>query len=281
MTPSNSHAAKSIVVDLADLTCGRLKVGERVTEGNFFRNAMLPKRGFTDATNGVEVGTSNGRFDSIFLTIERFPGRFAKAGVPLDLGTKTTVVEIIALFGEPFWIDRSDGEAILFYEYENGGIELQFEFGDGKTLSHLTLACNGVLSTREQREAYGVTRSWPFKDNNPQRRPAMPIWLHILLDTVVFLAGIMLWWATAFGLWSVIPARKVPHNLAVQVTILAILALGIGVGRLLSKRFRRIPARCANCGGRSYAEGNRPIRYRCRDCGCVKVTNVSSNWGDK
>ena len=57
--------------------------------------------------------------------------------------------------------DRSDGEVILFYEYQQGTVELQFEFGAGRALSFITLAMHGVLSTEEQRKAYGVTKPWP------------------------------------------------------------------------------------------------------------------------
>jgi hypothetical protein len=67
-------------------------------------------------------------------------------------------------FGPPVWTDRSDRETILLYEYQQEEVEVRFEFWNSRTLSHLTLTRNGVLSKEEQRVAYEVTRSWPFKN---------------------------------------------------------------------------------------------------------------------
>ena len=157
-------------------------------------------------------GGADGRFEYVFVTMNRFPGRFMKAGTPLKISTETTENDILQLFGSPYWTDRSDGEVILFYEYRQGKVELQFEFWNGKTLSNLTLTLDGVLSVEEQRLAYGVTRRWPPEDgSDPTSQPEpsgeaapdpvedrdvsrrswrpMPVWLHILLDT-----GRVFWW---------------------------------------------------------------------------------------
>ena len=69
--------------------------------------------------------------------------------------------EIISIFGEPYWTDFDDSEIILFYEFQESAIELQFEFPDGKHLEFITLMKDGILSKKDQRESYGVTKPWP------------------------------------------------------------------------------------------------------------------------
>ena len=74
---------------------------------------------------------------------------------------------LLQLFGEPYWIDRSDGEVILFYEYAWGSLELQFEFPEATSLRFITVAVEGILSTKKQRDRYGVTKPWPPELSKP------------------------------------------------------------------------------------------------------------------
>jgi hypothetical protein len=119
----------------------------------------------------------------------------------------------------------NNGEAILFYEYRQGNVELQFEFWDGKRLSHLNLALDGALSVEEQRAAYGVARSWPPEEiamaEADEPRPApiaansrlMPIRFHVVLDTVVALGGMAQWSALIVVFWPFnLLARIVPSK---------------------------------------------------------------------
>ena len=128
---------------------------------DYFSSALRKKEIFVDEPGGIEIGTAEDVLDSVFVTLEQFAGTFSKAGHKLSIDSQTSESHIVALFGQPFWIDRSDGEVILFYEYRHGTIELQFEFSDGRTLSFVTLCQEGVLSKEEQRAAYGVNKAWP------------------------------------------------------------------------------------------------------------------------
>lgn len=111
--------------------------------------------------DGIEIGLKDNLLDYVCLNIESFKGEFYLNGDELILNVKNTPQDIIDVFGEPYWTDRSDDEIILFYEYKKGFIELQFEFSDSIHLSYITLMCNGVLSTQDQREAYNVNKQWP------------------------------------------------------------------------------------------------------------------------
>lgn len=111
--------------------------------------------------DGIEIGTKNNVLDYVFITIDSFKGKFQYDKNELQLTAKNNPKSIIGKFGEPYWIDRSDNEIILFYEYKKGMIELQFEFTDTIHLSQITLMMNGVLSSEEQRKSYKVTKQWP------------------------------------------------------------------------------------------------------------------------
>ena len=152
-----------LTIDLATFSCGQSRLGAAVSANDYFSNALRTKDTFVDERNGVELGTAREVLDSVFVTLKSFSGKFTKAGKAIDLNARTTEAQILALFGEPYWTDRSDGEVIMFYEYERGTTELQFEFTDGRALSFITLSRNGVLSTEEQRKHYKVTKPWPPK----------------------------------------------------------------------------------------------------------------------
>ena len=111
--------------------------------------------------SGVEIGLSGGVVDHAFLDLSEFRAGFRRHGEILGIGPATTEAEIVRLFGEPYWTDRSDGEVILFYEFQGGEVELQFEFPQGDGLGFVTLTRNGVMSDAGQRAAYGCDRPWP------------------------------------------------------------------------------------------------------------------------
>ncbi|MBF0227769.1 MAG: hypothetical protein HQK76_20160 [Desulfobacterales bacterium] len=111
--------------------------------------------------DGIEIGLKDNLLDYVYINLESFKGEFCLNGDKLILNVKNSPQDIIDVFGEPYWTDRSDDEIILFYEYKKGFIELQFEFSDSIQLSYITLMCNGILSTQDQREAYNVSKQWP------------------------------------------------------------------------------------------------------------------------
>ena len=68
--------------------------------------------------------------------------------------------------------------------------------------------------------------------------------------------------------WAVVPV--------VCVSLVVFVYGGLRTGEWL---VRQLPARCPQCRGAAYAEGHRPIRFRCTVCGHVHRTNVRANWG--
>jgi hypothetical protein len=119
---------------------------------------------------GIEIGIREDRLDYVFITISLFKGCFLFNGTELKITEDNTPDDIKKIFGEPYWIDALDNEVILFYEYEDGSIELQFEFSDSMHLSHITFMMNGVLSDKKQRESYKITKQWP-PDGQPDNKP--------------------------------------------------------------------------------------------------------------
>lgn len=94
----------------------------------------------------------------MFVTLKGFLRQVQFVWHPNELNTKTTEAQIQARFGEPCWVDRSDGEVAMFFEYRRGTIKLQLEFADGWARSFITLCLNGVLSAEDDRKLYNVTK---------------------------------------------------------------------------------------------------------------------------
>jgi hypothetical protein len=148
-------------VDLKTFEIGASQLGKPPAGSDPFTKILQQSDVYKDDRIGIEIGTKEGVLDYAFLTMESFVGRFLAAGALLEIDRDSTEAQIAGCFGEPYWADRSDGEVILFYEEAEGSIEIQFEFPDGRTLGYVTLARNGVLSSKEQRRAYGVDKPWP------------------------------------------------------------------------------------------------------------------------
>ncbi len=116
---------------------------------------------FTIDRAGVEIEADGQNLNSLFITLGDYDGEFFRSGKPVLITPDTSPTEIEEKFGEPYWRDSSDGELILFYEYQGGGIEIQFEFPDSKSLAYITIAKDGVLSEAGQRQSFGVDKAWP------------------------------------------------------------------------------------------------------------------------
>ena len=158
-----SEGRRPFTIDLATFQVGDTVLGRQAAESDFFASPLLKSDVFEDASQGIELGTKDGVLDYVFLTIETFDGEFRLNEASAEVSKNSTEATIKASFGEPYWIDRSDGETIMFYEYAAGTIELQFEFPGAGSLGFVTLSRNGVLSTEEQRKLYGVDKPWPPK----------------------------------------------------------------------------------------------------------------------
>ncbi len=162
--PSNKpphQAYLSLVIDLSEFRCGYSKLGEPVSELDFFATALSKRNEFQDETHGFDIGTQEDLFDDLFLTMERFPGQFRHSGEIIRLTAQTGIDEILARFGDPYWRDEDPDEVILFYE--DGLVELQFEFPDKEKLGFITMTRSPLLADGEQRQRYGVTKAWPPK----------------------------------------------------------------------------------------------------------------------
>jgi hypothetical protein len=161
--PAASAAELSLQINLTAFACGQTVLGERPKPDEPYAKQFDTNGVANFEKSGIELGMKNGVLDYAFITVTNFKGSLLKSGAKTSLSSKTTVDEIVSLFGEPYWKSTDDDEAILFYEFREGRIELQFEFPDKRRLGFITLARDGVLSKAEQRKAYGVTKEWPPK----------------------------------------------------------------------------------------------------------------------
>jgi hypothetical protein len=159
---SEAASLPPLKIDLATFQCGQTVIGLPVSATEPYAGRFNSDGTANFAVSGIELGTKNGALDYVFITIQNFAGIFLQHGSPLAISAETTPEQVISRFGEPYWIDRQDdNETILFYEYQNGSIELQFEFPGKLHLGFVTLSRNGVLSDSNQRRACGVTKDWP------------------------------------------------------------------------------------------------------------------------
>ncbi|MGB0992960.1 MAG: hypothetical protein ACPG32_10890 [Akkermansiaceae bacterium] len=160
---NNRHEtpAQPLSIDLGTFLFGSTNLGDIPSHADFFSKPLSQKDVYQASSHGFEMGVKNNRLDYVHVTMESFIGKLLQHDRLLDITTATTEKQILQQFGEPYWTDRSDGEAILFYEHSNGNTELQFEFADGKHLSHITISRNGVMSCPDNRASYKVTKPWP------------------------------------------------------------------------------------------------------------------------
>ena len=105
----------------------------------------------------------------------------------------------------------------------------------------------------------------------------MRIWMHLVLSAAAvfsgffagaLLTGLLLELVRGGPRWAVIPL--------ICVAMVAFVYGGLRSGEWL---IRQLPVRCPECRRTAYAEGHRPIRFRCEACGHVHRTNVRANWG--
>ncbi|MFC1680609.1 hypothetical protein ACFL1S_02295 [Pseudomonadota bacterium] len=155
--PAGSYS--TLVVDLTQYRCGHSQLGYPPSEADFFARSLNEKEIFEDTTHGFEVGVQDGKLNYILIALEKYPGIFKQRGKVVELNTTTTIDDVQKRFGEPYWLD-DDTDEILFF-YEDGGVEMQFEFPGKKSLGFITILLDPLMADPEQREAYGVTKPWP------------------------------------------------------------------------------------------------------------------------
>jgi hypothetical protein len=161
--PKAQLPATGFQVDLGKFACGQTALGVKPGLGETYAGQFNSEGVANFGSSGVELGLKGEVLDYLFITMTNFAGTILKDGAKISVSTNTTPEQIIALFGEPYWKDVDDDESILFYEYQNGKVEVQFEFPDKRRLGFITMSRNGVLSDAKQRNAYRVTKEWPPK----------------------------------------------------------------------------------------------------------------------
>ena len=105
----------------------------------------------------------------------------------------------------------------------------------------------------------------------------MRIWMHQLLGAVAEFAGFFAGAVVTALLLELI--RDGPRWVVIPTITVAMIAFVIGGLRAGEWFVRRLPARCPACRGAAWAEGHRPVRFRCRACGHVHRTRFRTNWG--
>ena len=148
-----------LVVDLTRYRCGHSQLGYPPSGADFFTRSLIEKEIFEDFAQGFEVGVKHGNLNYIFVTVGKFPGGFKYRGKTIELSIDTTIHDVQTDFGEPYWLDDDDDETLLFYE--DGAVEVQFEFLGKENLGFITILLDPIMADPEQRRGYNVTKPWP------------------------------------------------------------------------------------------------------------------------
>ena len=161
--PKAQPRAGGFQVDLGRFACGQTMLGVKPGSDESYAGHFNSEGIASFASSGIELGINGEVLDYAFITLTNFEGLILKNGEKISVSTNTTPEQIIALFGEPYWTDVDDDESILFYEYQSGKVEVQFEFPAKRQLGFITMSRDGVLSDAKQRNSYRVTKEWPPK----------------------------------------------------------------------------------------------------------------------
>lgn len=153
--------APIVSVDLLRFSIAGSEVGKPISADSPFARELAADKVYAPQGKGLELGANGNSLEYAVIRLDEFNGTFAADGNPLSLDTTTTELEVRQRFGDPYWVNREDGEVILFYEYQGGDVEVQYEFPDGVKLGYITISRAGVLSDAEQRKLYGVDKPWP------------------------------------------------------------------------------------------------------------------------
>jgi len=156
---------KFSAIDLGYFQYDQIQINFPFPNSHYLYEYLNKNESYLSDPNGFEVGIKNGKLNYIFLILEQFNGQLQFKGSDLDFNSSTNIDEVTKMFGEPYWVDSSDGETIQFYIYDQGNLELQFEYTNKVNLSFITLSYQGVLFSPEQRKSYEVNKPWPPQNN--------------------------------------------------------------------------------------------------------------------
>ena len=149
-------------LDLLRFTLDGNRLGEAISPKSQFFEPLKNADYLEDHRAGIEISTNDNVLDYVEIAIDKFDGSFSTNDSPVALELFDTPSKVKNIFGAPYWEDLDeDGELLLFYVYDNGQYEVQYEFGNGTDLSYIGLYKDGVLSDEQQRSYYGVDKPWP------------------------------------------------------------------------------------------------------------------------
>jgi hypothetical protein len=125
------------------------------------------------ASRGLKIDVHEGRVEAYLLALRdgadlglgdhrptrRFGGRVLLGGREWEPHHVTRESDFTSVWGDPYWRDRDSDETLLFFEFP--GHEVQVELSsEGEPLA-LFFSADPILADPGQRDAYGVTKSWP------------------------------------------------------------------------------------------------------------------------
>jgi len=156
----------TLIVDLDQNRLSDVRAGDPVEKLSFLGPAEVTPSGFIWPRKGIDVTACDGGIRELGFYFGHaaepnkgvFVGGFRYGLVPVRLSKASSELDVLALFGQPYWRDQDEDEILLFFEFPTG--EWQLEFDLDATLKHLRIGFS-MLADAEQRAAYGVTKPWP------------------------------------------------------------------------------------------------------------------------
>jgi hypothetical protein len=155
------HQLHELEIDLKNFLVGTTRIGSELSSQDFFTPQLKQSGQYGFDEVGIFLSVKDGVLDSAQFDLPLFPGAFTFGETKLNLTNSTTETDLLDIFGEPYWIDRDEDETILFYEYQGGATEIQFEIPKSQGLAVIILVAGGILSDPQNRKGYGVTKPWP------------------------------------------------------------------------------------------------------------------------
>ncbi len=156
-------------VDLDRHRLGPVALGDPIEKLSFLgpgRRSGADKSWVEYPMKGLTFGAKDAALDwfTVFLQpspaarFGAFRGRLKFRGSPLAPAAFASEPEAVRLFGEPYWRDADEDEALLFYEF--GPVEWQLEVAPSGAVTALTVS-PPLLADPEQRAFYKVSKPWP------------------------------------------------------------------------------------------------------------------------
>lgn len=159
--PTPPPQLHELEIDLKEFLVGATRIGSELSQEDFFTPKLKRTGRYDVEEHGIFLSAKGGVLEDTQFSLPQFPGTFTLRGTKLDLTPATTEMELLEIFGEPYWTDRDEDETILFYEYQDGSIEIQFEIPKSQGLAVIIMVAGGLLADPENRKSYGVTKPWP------------------------------------------------------------------------------------------------------------------------